>query len=136
MSTTKTISIIRDPLAKEIKTTIGSLIDANIDSIANEVANAEDGTLSVSFSVKLTLSGVRVSGVGKIGFARKFTDEAEFITPDPEQGTLPLGGDATVTMKAGDVSTTITAEGLQRLAKAAAKSGDRARSKVEEGGGE
>lgn len=134
MSTTKTISIIRDPLAKEIKTTIGSLIDANIDSIANEVANAEDGTLSVSFSVKLTLSGVRVSGVGKIGFARKFTDEAEFITPDPEQGTLPLGGDATVTMKAGDVSTTITAEGLQRLAKAAAKSGDRARSKVEEGG--
>ncbi len=136
MSTTKTISIIRDPLAHEIKTTIGSLIDANIDGIANEVANAEDGTLSVSFSVKLSLSGVRVSGVGKIGFARKFTDEAEFITPDPEQGTLPLGENATVTIKAGDVSATITAEGFQRLANAAAKSGDRARSQVGEGGGE
>ena len=136
MSTTKTISIIRDPLAHEIKVTIGSLIDSNIDSIANEVANAEDGTLSVSFSVKLSLSGVRVSGVGKIGFARKFTDEAEFITPDPEQGTLPLGGDATVTMKAGDSSVTITAEGFQRLAKAAGKSGDRARSQIEDGGGE
>ncbi len=134
MSTTQTISIIRDPLAHEIKTTIGSLIDSNIDKVAHEVANAEDGTLSVSFGVKLTLSGLRVSGVGKIGFARKFTDEAEFITPDPEQGTLPLGDDATVTIKAGDVSATITADGFTRLAKAAAKSGDRARSQVEEGG--
>lgn len=90
MSTTsKTISIIRDPLADEIKKALSGLIDDNIDGIANEVANAEDGALSVSFSVKLTLTGLRVAGVGKIGYSRKFSDESEFITPDPNQPTLP-----------------------------------------------
>lgn len=89
MSTTKTIGIIRDPLADQIKTTLSGLVDSNIDGIANEVAQSEDGNLSVSFSVKLTLSGLRVAGVGKIGYSRKFTDEAEFITPDPQQQDLP-----------------------------------------------
>lgn len=94
MSTTQTVSIIRDPLADAIKTALDGLVDGNIDGIANEVANAEDGTLSVSFGVKLTLSGLRVSGVGKIGYSRRFTDEAEFITPEPNQGNLPLEGGA------------------------------------------
>ena len=96
MSTSKTISIIRDPLADEIKKALSGLIDDNIDGIANEVANAEDGALSVSFSVKLTLTGLRVAGVGKIGYSRKFSDESEFITPDPNQPTLPgvEGGEA------------------------------------------
>jgi len=96
VSTSKTISIIRDPLASEIKTALSGLVDGNIDGIANEVANAEDGSLSVSFSVKLTLTGLRVAGVGKIGYSRKFTDESEFLTPDPNQPTLPgveEGGD-------------------------------------------
>jgi hypothetical protein len=86
---TKTISTIRDPLAKEIKTAIIGLVEANIDGIANEVANAEDGKLSVAFSVKLTLEGLRVAGVGSLSYSRKFRDEAEFITPDPEQPKLP-----------------------------------------------
>lgn len=85
----KTISTIRDPLAEEIKTAITGLVDANIDGIANEVANAEDGKLSVAFSVKLTLEGLRVAGVGSLSYSRKFKDEAEFITPDPSQPTLP-----------------------------------------------
>ena len=89
MSTAKTISIIRDPLASEIKTALSGLVDGNIDGIANEVANAEDGSLSVSLSVKLTLTGLRVAGVGKIGYSRKFTDESDFITPEPEQLGLP-----------------------------------------------
>jgi hypothetical protein len=132
MSTTKTISIIRDPLAHEIKTTIGSLIDSNIDKVAHEVANAEDGTLSVSFGVKLTLSGLRVSGVGKIGFARKFTDEAEFITPDPNQPPLPGIESVTITTGGGSMNP----DQAERILRAASKSGNRARGQVEEGGGE
>lgn len=85
----KTISIIRDPLASEIKTALSGLVDGSIDGIANEVANAEDGSLSVSFSVKLTLTGLRVAGIGKIGYSRKFTDESDFITPEPAQLGLP-----------------------------------------------
>lgn len=131
MSTTsKTISIIRDPLADEIKKALSGLIDDNIDGIANEVANAEDGSLSVSFSVKLTLSGLRVAGVGKIGYSRKFSDESEFITPDPNQPTLPGVESVTITTGGGS----ITPEQAERILKAAAKSGDRARRQVEEGG--
>ena len=66
----------------------GQTIRNQTAGIANEVANAEDGALSVSFSVKLTLTGLRVAGVGKIGYSRKFSDESEFITPDPNQPTL------------------------------------------------
>jgi hypothetical protein len=136
MSTTsQTISIIRDPLAQAIKGALDGLVDGNIDGIANEVAQSDDGNLTVSFSVKLTLNGLRVAGVGKIGYSRKFTDESEFLTPDPNQPPLPFEGNATVTIKAGDASATITSEGFKRLAKAAARSGDKARSQVEEGGG-
>jgi hypothetical protein len=91
MSTATTISIIRDPLAQAIKGALDGLVDGNIDGIASEVAQSEDGNLTVSFSVKLTLTGLRVAGVGKIGYSRKFTDESEFLTPDPQQATLPLG---------------------------------------------
>jgi hypothetical protein len=92
MSTTsQTISIIRDPLAQAVKDALDGLVDGNIDGIANEVAQSDDGNLTVSFSVKLTLNGLRVAGVGKIGYSRKFTDESEFLTPDPQQATLPLG---------------------------------------------
>lgn len=91
MSTSKTISIIRDPLAQAIKGALDGLVDGNIDGIANEVAQSDDGNLTVSFSVKLTLTGLRVAGVGKIGYSRKFTDESEFLTPDPNQPSLPLG---------------------------------------------
>jgi hypothetical protein len=92
MSTTsQTISIIRDPLAQAIKGALDGLVDGNIDGIANEVAQSDDGNLTVSFSVKLTLNGLRVAGVGKIGYSRKFTDESEFLTPDPNQPSLPLG---------------------------------------------
>ena len=100
---TQTISTIRDPLAEGIKTAITGLVDANIDGIANEVANAEDGKLSVAFSVKLTLEGLRVAGVGSLSHSRKFKDEAEFITPDPEQMGLP-GVELTAEMECGHTS--------------------------------
>jgi len=130
VSTSKTISIIRDPLASEIKTALSALVDGNIDGIANEVANAEDGSLSVSFSVKLTLTGLRVAGVGKIGYSRKFTDESEFITQDPNQPTLPGVESVTITTGGGS----ITPEQAEGILRAAAKSGNRARMQVEEGG--
>ena len=94
MSTATTISIIRDPLAQAIKGALDGLVDGNIDGIANEVAQSDDGNLTVSFSVKLTLTGLRVAGVGKIGYSRKFTDESEFLTPDPNQPPLPFGDHA------------------------------------------
>ena len=107
----KTISTIRDPLAEEIKTAITGLVDANIDGIANEVANAEDGKLSVAFSVKLTLEGLRVAGVGSLSYSRKFKDEAEFITPDPNQPTLP---GVELTIETEGHTATLDADGLRK----------------------
>jgi len=86
-----TQSTIRDPLMRHMVAAISSLVTENVDGIAAELVAAEDGNLSVSFSVKLSLSGNRVSGVSSVSYSRKFKDESEFITEDPSQIPLPMG---------------------------------------------
>lgn len=80
---------ITDSLQSEIKTAIGDLVASNVSGIAKELTDSEDGNLTVGFSLKLTLSGKRVAGVGSLSYSRKFKDEVEFITPDPDQIPLP-----------------------------------------------
>ena len=105
-----------------------------ITAIMEEVQEKEDGkaVLSLAITAKWDLDGSAVVVSMPVNVRRKY--EVTALMEDPNQPKLPLGDDATVTIKAGDVSTTITADGFKRLAKAAAKSGDKARSQVEEGG--
>lgn len=105
-----------------------------INAIMEEVQEKEKGkaVLSLAITANWDLDGSAVVVSMPVNVRRKFQVTA--LMEDPNQPKLPLGDDATVTIKTGDVSATITADGFKRLAKAAAKSGDRARSQVEEGG--
>lgn len=76
-------------LQKELEQALGTLVSANVTGIATELIHADDGNLTVGFSIKLNLSGKRVAGTGCLSYSRKFKDEVEFITPDPDQVPLP-----------------------------------------------
>lgn len=76
---------LKESLQEEMDTALQTLVFGNITGIAKELQQSEDGTLSVGFSVKLSLSGKRVAGVGSLSYSRKFKDEIEFITADPDQ---------------------------------------------------
>lgn len=80
---------IVDSLQQELKRALGTLVAGNVTGIATELIHADDGTLTVGFSLKLNLSGKRVAGTGALSYSRKFKDEIEFITPDPDQPDLP-----------------------------------------------
>ncbi len=80
---------IVDSLQAELDRALATLVAGNVTGIATELINADDGTLSVGFSLKLNLAGKRVAGVGALSYSRKFKDEVEFITPDPDQPGLP-----------------------------------------------
>lgn len=80
---------ITDPLQQELDRALQSLVAGNVTGIATELIHADDGTLTVGFSLKLNLSGKRVAGTGALSYSRKFKDEVEFITPDPDQPRLP-----------------------------------------------
>lgn len=75
-------------LEPKLKEAINLAVAANITGIAAELHSAEDGNLSVSVGIKLNLSGNRVSGSGSVSYSRKFKDEFQFITDDPEQTKL------------------------------------------------
>lgn len=75
-------------LEPKLKEAIDLAVASNIAGIAAELHAADDGNLSVSVSIKLNLSGNRVSGAGSVSYSRKFKDEFEFITDDPEQRKL------------------------------------------------
>jgi hypothetical protein len=55
----------------------------------------KDDEVSVSFATKFVQAGKRIKGQVKIAYAEKFSDEAEFITPDFNQGNL-FGSDASI----------------------------------------
>jgi len=78
-------SALIDALEPKLKEAIDLAVAANITGIAAELHSAEDGNLSVSVGIKLNLSGNRVSGSGSVSYSRKFKDEFQFITDDPEQ---------------------------------------------------
>ena len=88
-------SPIRDNLAKKLAEALQQLVEANVDGITEELTTAEDARLSVSFGIKLSLSGNVVAGAGTVSYRRVFKDEIEFATEDPDQPRLPLqeGGD-------------------------------------------
>ena len=81
-------SALIEALEPKLKEAIDLAVAANITGIAAELHSAEDGNLSVSVGIKLNLSGNRVSGSGSVSYSRKFKDEFQFITDDPEQTKL------------------------------------------------
>lgn len=119
-------SQIADALEADMKKTVGEKISENVTGITRELVDAEDGNLTVSISVKLLLSGNRVAGAVSLGYARKFKDDGEFITPDPDQPPLPGIEGATVTIKTeGLEPVTVTAEQFTRAAQRVGKRGDK-----------
>ena len=80
---------IVDSLQTVLDRALATLVAGNVTGIATELINADDGTLTVGFSLKLNLSGKRVAGTGALSYSRKFKDEVDFITPDPDQPPLP-----------------------------------------------
>lgn len=88
----KTASKIRDPLAESLKAALADLVDSNIDGIAEKLASSEKGTLSVSFSTKLSLKGASVAATVKASYKQAFDDSTEFCTKDPDQTELPIEG--------------------------------------------
>jgi hypothetical protein len=74
-----------EALEPKLKEAINLAVAANITGIAAELHSAEDGNLSVSVGIKLNLNGNRVSGTGSVTYSRKFKDDFDFITDDPEQ---------------------------------------------------
>jgi hypothetical protein len=130
-----------DELKRLICEQVPVLIDEARDNITEaitasmeEAQEKEEGKaiLSLAITAKWDLDGCAVVVSMPVNVRRKY--EVTAMMDDPSQPPLPFGEDATVTIKAGDASATITADGFKRLANAAARSGDKARSQVEEGG--
>jgi hypothetical protein len=142
MSTKTPTAVDRiDELKRLICEQVPVLIDDARDNITEAITAAmeeaqekEEGkaVLSLAITAKWDLDGCAVVVSMPVNVRRKY--EVTAMMDDPSQPPLPFGDGATVTIKAGDASATITAEGFKRIAKAAARSGDRARSQVEEGG--
>ncbi len=82
---------LSESTAAKAKETLGALIDENADAILAELTAADDGKCTVSIGLKLDLAKGRVAGTARLAFSRKFTSEANFITPDT-QPQLPMGG--------------------------------------------
>lgn len=83
-------SQIADALEEQMRIAIPELVAGNVTGIVKELTDAEDGTLAVSVGMKLSLSGNRVACALSLSYSRKFKDETEFITPDPDQPDLPI----------------------------------------------
>jgi hypothetical protein len=75
----------------------------------------KDDEVAVSLGTKFVQAGKRIKGQVKIAYAEKFSDEAEFITPDNDQRNL-FGDDARVTIKTGDVEHTMSANAFSQAA--------------------
>jgi len=130
-----------DELKRLICAQVPVLIDEARDNITEaitacmeEAQEKEEGkaVLSLAITAKWDLDGSAVVVSMPVNVRRKFQVTA--LMEDPNQPKLALGDNATVTIKTGEVSATITADGFRRLAKASAKIGDMELSQVEEGG--
>lgn len=80
----------------------------------------KDDEVQVSLGTKFVQAGRRVKGAVKIAYAEKFSADAEFITPDSQQGNLFKAKETTVSMKVGDgeFSNPIPLSQFEKLAKA------------------
>lgn len=117
-------SQIADGLEIELNRSMAELIAGNVTGIVKELTDAEDGTLTVGFAVKLNLTGNRVAGTGVISYSRKFKDETDFITPDPDQPGLPGLDGSTVTLRApGMDPVTVSGEQFKEASRRVGKRG-------------
>jgi hypothetical protein len=68
------------------------LLNQNCDGVAEELAAAADGKISVSMGFKLCLIGRKLVANGSISYARRFKDEVEGVAelPEPDQLRLPI----------------------------------------------
>ena len=82
-------ALLKDQLADKLIAAFASAVHENIVGITDELTAADDGKLSLSIPVKLSLNSGRVAGTGSVTYSRKFTGDFEFITEDPNQ--QPLG---------------------------------------------
>jgi hypothetical protein len=82
-----------EQLQPKLEEAVKAAIAENITGVAAELNSSEDGNLTVSVSLKLNLNGNRVAGAGSLSYSRKFKDDFEFITDDPNQLKLPSGDD-------------------------------------------
>jgi hypothetical protein len=119
-------------LHAEITAAITAAMEESQSAAQEEPPRTVKAVLTIPISVKWALDSLAVEV--KASVATKTTASQTIELDDPNQRPLPFDGGATVTIKAGDASATISAEGFKSLAKAAARSGDKARSQVEEGG--
>ena len=105
-------------------------IDAAINAIMEQAQETDEGKaiLTLSISAKWDLDGQNVVVAMPVNVRHKFSRTATM--DDPNQPTLPGVESVTITTGGGS----ITPEQAERILKAAAKSGDRARRQVEEGG--
>lgn len=71
---------------------VTNVVNANSDSIEQELRDSTEGKLTVSLPVKLTLVGSRVYLTASLAYSRKFTDEVEAMLEleDPSQPKLPI----------------------------------------------
>ena len=79
------VSTLADNLQPKLEASVRELIANNIAAFTAELQSAEDGKLTVGVSMKLSLSNNRVSCVADMTYSRKFKDQSEFITQDPNQ---------------------------------------------------
>jgi hypothetical protein len=98
------MSLITDLISENV----GALVNANCDAIEEELKSAENGKLTISLPVKLTLAGSRVYLTAGLTYSRKFTDEVEasIELDDPKQPRLipDEKTEPTVTIRHGDQS--------------------------------
>ena len=130
----KVVPNLISDLHAEITAAITAAMEESQSAAQEEPPRTVKAVLTIPISVKWALDSLAVEV--KASVATKTTATQTIELDDPNQPPLPFGEGATVTIKAGDASATISAEGFKRMAKAAARSGDKARSQVEEGGGE
>jgi len=72
------------------QTLIAELLDSNWHGILTTIARSEDGTGSVSISLKLDHSGANRDLHAKLSFSQKTSDEAECSVKNPAQEEFSL----------------------------------------------
>lgn len=88
----QTQSIIREPLAKLLTEALAELVQNNMNGITEKLTGSETGKLSVAFGAKLSLKGNQVAATVRLSYTDKHADQTEFITKDPAQLEIEVGG--------------------------------------------
>lgn len=105
-----------DQIAMLLNRQADERIDVNSSAIAQELAEAPEGKMSVAISFTLTKTANRVFCASALSYSRKFKDEGEdsIEVPDPNQPEL---GEGSVTISSDTQSVTLPAGALGKLAK-------------------